>query len=113
MLLTYVMASLPIEFDWTLSLNSIVTVGGFCLAGIGFVYALRGDFRLLSQEVQFLTARVTKVEDAMRELVHANMTIAEQKGQIQTLEDRIDSVSSRLDNLITNELLRKLPRDLK
>lgn len=80
-------------FDWTLTLGNLLTVLGFFFSGAAFVLFMRSDLMVLAN-------RVSNLEGAMRELVQANLSMAEQRGRLQTLDDRVDQISSRLDSLI-------------
>lgn len=81
-------------FDWTVSLGNLLTLGGFCLSGVAFVLFMRSDLMVLAN-------RVTNLEAAMRELVQANLALAEQKGRMESMDERINHISERVDALIS------------
>lgn len=91
----------PVTFDWTISFGNLLTVGGFFFSGVAFVLFMRSDLMVLS-------SRVANIEGAMRELVQANLSMAEQRGRIETLDDRIDNISTRVDSII-NRLMNDPP----
>ena len=80
-------------FDWTISLGNIIAVCGFAGSGIIFVMMMRSDIRLLAQ-------RVAAIENAMKDIAHSQMMLAEQKGEIETIRDRLNMISRRLDEHI-------------
>jgi hypothetical protein len=82
-------------FDWTLTLGNLLTVVGFAGAGILFVLFMRSDMLVLSN-------RVSTLEGAVRELVQVNLAMAEQRGRLQTLDERIDYISTRLDSVVSH-----------
>lgn len=81
-------------FDWTMTLGNLLTVAGFFFSGIAFVLFMRSDLMVLAN-------RVSNIEGALRELVQANLSMAEQRGRIETLDDRVDHISARLDSVIS------------
>ena len=89
-----------VEFEWSLTLGNLLTIGGFVLSGITFVIFMRSDIMVLAN-------RVSNLEAAMRELVSVNIKAAEQKGRLDTIEDRINHISERLDSFIDTFLTGK------
>ena len=85
-------------FDWTMSLGNLMTVVGFFFSGVAFVLFMRSDIMVLAN-------RVTNLEGALRELVQANLAMAEQRGRLQTLDDRVDAISERLDSIIARLMI--------
>jgi hypothetical protein len=83
------------SFDWTISLGNILTVCGFCGAGVVFVMLMRTDMMLLGN-------RVTNIEGALRELVQSNIALAEMRGRFQTMDERVNMISERLDTHINS-----------
>ena len=81
-------------FDWTISLGNLLTVGGFAGSGVIFVMLMRTDIRLLAQ-------RVAAVEGALKDVASTQMIMAEEKGRLETFEDRLGAVSRRLDDHIS------------
>lgn len=81
-------------FDWTLTLGNLLTVVGFCGAGVMFVLFMRSDMLVLAN-------RVSNLEGAVRELVQINLTMAEQRGRLHTLEERVTQVSERVDLVVS------------
>jgi hypothetical protein len=82
-------------FDWTISLGNILTVLGFCGAGVVFVMLMRTDMMILG-------TRVTNLEGALRELVQSNIALAEMRGRFQTMDERVTMISERLDTHINS-----------
>ena len=80
--------------DWTISLGNILTILGFAGSGLVFVMMMRTDLKVIG-------ARVTNLEGAMRELIQANLTMAEMRGRFQTFDERINIISERVDKYIT------------
>lgn len=80
-------------FDWTVSLGNLVTVIGFVCSGVAFVMLMRGDMMVLG-------TRIGAVEDAIKDMAHANLLVAGQGARIETLDERLNIVSRRLDEFI-------------
>ena len=87
-------------FDWTISLGNLLTVLGFGGSGVIFVMMMRGDMMVLGQ-------RVSSVEDALKELAKASYAVARQEARIETLDERVNVISRRLDETISAALLAK------
>lgn len=87
-------------FDWSITLGNLIqiigTVGGFAISGIAFVMLMRTDMKLLAQ-------RVSSLEEIVKEMIKMNMLVVEQKGKITAIDERLNMVSSRLDNFINKQ----------
>ena len=81
-----------------------MTVVGFFFSGVAFVLFMRSDLMVLAN-------RVSNIEGAMRELVQANLAMAEQRGRLQTLDDRVDAISERLDAIIARLMVGNNKQD--
>ena len=81
-------------FDWTVSLGNLLTVGGFAGSGVIFVMLMRTDIRLLGQ-------RVTAVEEALHDIARTQFMLIEEKGKVDSLKERMDIISRRLDEHIS------------
>lgn len=57
-----------------------------------------------------LANRVSNLEGAVRELVQVNLTMAEQRGRLQTLDERVDHISERLDSVINRMMGNNNPQ---
>lgn len=82
-------------FEWTISLGNLLTVIAFFVSAITFVMFMRADIMVLS-------TRVTSLEAALRELVQANLAMAEQRGKLEQLDQRMNLLSDRVDSVIFN-----------
>ena len=80
-------------FDWNVSLGNLLTVAGFGFSGVVFVMMMRGDMMVLA-------SRLGKVEDILKELAESAMIVARQEGRIESLDERLNAVSRRLDAYI-------------
>lgn len=89
--------------DWTISLGNILTIVGFAGSGIIFVMMMRGDIRLLSQGQQILANRIAAVEIAMRDVAKSQLLLAEQKGEMDAMRERVNIISRRVDNHIAHQ----------
>lgn len=81
-------------FDWTLTLGNVLTFVGFIITGITFVLFMRSDIMILAH-------RVTNIEGALRELVQANLALAEQKGRMEQIDERLNRVTARVDGIFS------------
>lgn len=80
-------------FDWTISLGNLLTVAGFGFSGIVFVMMMRGDMLVLGQ-------RINNVETVLKDLAAAGLAVARQEARIETLDERLNAISHRLDTYI-------------
>ena len=80
-------------FDWTISLGNILTVAGFGFSGIIFVMMMRGDMMVLGQ-------RISNIESVLKDLASAALAVAKQEARIETLDERLNAISRRLDTYI-------------
>ena len=80
-------------FDWTISLGNILTVAGFGFSGIIFVMMMRGDMMVLGQ-------RISNIESVLKDLASAALVVAKQEGRRETLDERLNAISRRLDTYI-------------
>lgn len=80
-------------FDWTLTLGNLLTVAGFFFSGVAFVLFMRSDLMVLAN-------RVSNIEGAMRELVQANLSMAEQRGRFEALDNRVDHLADQLSSVV-------------
>src|ERR1019366_444105 len=110
-------------FDWTVSISSILTVAGFIVSGVSFVMMMRGDFKVLREEVRSSDERLSilvkntddnakqRLESVQRvveqmqmilgKLSDAGLAAARREGRFEVLEERLNILSHRLDNHIT------------
>ena len=87
-------------FDWTISLGNILTIAGFAGSGVIFVMMMRGDMMVLGQ-------RVSSVEEALKDLARASLAVARQEARIETLDERVNAISRRVDDMINTALRGK------
>ena len=87
-------------FDWTISLGNILTIVGFAGSGVIFVMMMRGDMMVLGQ-------RVSSVEEALKDLARASLAVARQEARIETLDERVNAISRRVDDMINTALRGK------
>ena len=80
-------------FDWTISLGNILTVAGFAFSGLIFVMMMRADMMVLGQ-------RINSVEMILKDLAAAGLAVARQEARIETLDERLNAISQRLDAYI-------------
>ena len=80
-------------FDWTISLGSLITIVGFIVSGLIFVMMMRADMMVLGQ-------RINNVEMILKDLAAAGLAVARQEARIETLDERLNSISQRLDAYI-------------
>ena len=80
-------------FDWTISLGNLLTVAGFGFSGIIFVMMMRGDMLVLA-------SRLNNIEGVLVKLADTAEDMARQEGRIESLNERINTVSRRLDTYI-------------
>ena len=80
-------------FDWTISLGNILTVAGFAFSGLIFVMMMRADMMVLGQ-------RINNIEMVLKDLAAAGLAVARQEARIETLDERLNAISQRLDAYI-------------
>ena len=80
-------------FDWTISLGNLLTVAGFAFSGIIFVMMMRSDMLVLGQ-------RINAVESVLKDLTTAAVAVARQEARIETMDERLNAISRRLDTYI-------------
>lgn len=68
---------------------------GFAGSGIIFVMMMRADIRVLAQ-------RVTAVENALKDVAQAALANARTEARVETLDERVNMISHRLDDHITH-----------
>lgn len=83
--------------DWTISLGNIFTIIGFAVSGIIFVMLMRNDIRLLAEGQKILATRITNVENTLRDMAKSQLLLAEQKGELEGMRERVNMISQRLD----------------
>ncbi len=69
--------------DWTISLGNIVTLAGFGIGGIGFVWALKADVKVLSSKLTAIDSSVNAMTTA---LGSALVTVGRHDERIKSLE---------------------------
>ena len=81
------------QFDWTISLGNLLTVGGFAFSGVIFIMMMRSDMMVLGQ-------RINSIEGILKDLSSAALMVARQEARIETLDERLNAISRRLDTYI-------------
>lgn len=92
-----------IALEWTVSVGQILTVVGFCLSGIAFVFMMKGDVRVLAVRVGYVEKRLEGIESILKTLADNEIQLARERGMIAELDQRVNTISRRVDSLIDNK----------
>lgn len=71
--------------EYTIKVGDILTLVGFIVGGLGFVYSMRGDLKMLARDVQAQGKKIEKLESV----------ITAQAVQTQ----RLDDLDRRIEDL--------------
>ncbi len=81
-----------ITFDPTISLGSIITAVAMLIGGIGFVWAMRGDIKLLAASLDFQSKRLEKVENSMNKVTEILVDVAAQGARLDGHDKLLDDL---------------------
>lgn len=92
-------------------LVSVVQLIVISLGGLGFIWTLKSKLDLLIQETGLKheqnTSRFIKIEGKLEELVATAIALAKQEMRMNTVDERILELSSRIHNYATGTNKRK------
>lgn len=79
-------------FDATINLGHILTFLGFALCGLGFIWALKTDVRLMSGQFKDLGERLKGLEQKWDKVADAITAVAVQESRLNAMDRRIDDL---------------------
>lgn len=79
-------------FDATINLGHILTFFGFAIGGLGVIWALKSDVRVLARQFGDLGDRLAGLERKWDKVADAMTAIAVQEARLNSLDRRIDDL---------------------
>lgn len=79
-------------FDATINLGHVLTFIGFAIGGLGVIWALKSDVRLLASELESMTKRLGGLETKWEKVADALRDIAVQEVRLNHIDRRIDDL---------------------
>lgn len=79
-------------FDATINLGHVLTLFGFAIGGLGVVWALKSDVRLLAKELETMTGRLGGLEKKWEKVADALTALAVQEARLNSIDRRIDDL---------------------
>lgn len=79
-------------FDATINLGHILTFLGFAIGGLGVIWALKSDVRLLTKELETMTRRLGGLETKWEKVADALTALAVQEVRLNNMDRRIDDL---------------------
>lgn len=84
-------------FNPTIDLGQAVTGILFIIAGLGVIYTMRGDIRLIKMSVQEVKDDMSGMQTEIRKIADVMVTLGRQ-------DERLNSMDKRLDRLMDVKL---------
>lgn len=78
-----------IAFDWTLNVGHILTVAGMIIGGVTVMVRIRDDVRSMQTTENKNAVRLDALEDSMKALTEATVSIARQDERLNAIEHRL------------------------
>ena len=79
-------------FDATINLGHILTFLGFAFGGLGVIWALKSDVRLLTKELETMTKRLGGLETKWEKVADALTALAVQEVRLNAMDRRMDDL---------------------
>lgn len=95
-------------FDATINLGHVLTFFGFAIGGLGVVWALKSDVRLLAKELETMTGRLGGLEKKWEKVADALTALAVQEARLNSIDRRIDDLQHGMGFILDG-----LPRVMK
>lgn len=78
--------------DYTISIGNILTVISVMLSAVAFVYTLRGDLRVMKNDIEYLQESQRNLNEAFTQLGAILTSVAVQDQRLNMLEKRIQEI---------------------
>ena len=112
---------MSVSFDPSISLGSLLTIGGFIVGGLGFVFAVKSDVRNVTtrfdQTSKYSNAQIDDLKQDVKELNKmttelGRIAVAMEAagGRANLIDERLTAQGKRLDDVITQ--VRELGKEL-
>jgi type II secretory pathway component PulJ len=92
-----------INVDWTISIGNIITVVILSLGALSAYYQLKGDFRVLNQQVTGLTMVQEEINTTLGTLTTVLTQLAVQEVRLNGQDHRFARLEKDLDDLRAGE----------
>ena len=76
-------------FDMTVTLGNLLTIVAMAIAGLGFVWTMKGELRAFEGELHAISGRLAGVEGVMSKVTDALVQLAAQGARLDAHADRI------------------------
>lgn len=86
-------------FDPTITLGSVLTLAGFVLGGIAFVYAIRSDVVKIGVRESQFRERLAALESDLKKMTDLLVAIARQDERMKAQDYRLDDLGERMGAL--------------
>lgn len=86
-------------FDPTITLGTVLTLAGFILGGMAFVYAIRSDVAQLGTRESQFRERLDALETEFKKMTDVLVQIARQDERMRAHESRLEDFADRLGAL--------------
>lgn len=80
-------------FDWTVNLGNLIIFFTTIMAGVGFVYTMRG-------RIDAMSARLLVLETDLKKLIEVLIEQGKQSERMTAMDQRMVAQGQRLDDLI-------------
>lgn len=80
------------SFDASINLGHLLTFFGFVIGGLGVIWALKSDVRLLTKELESMTGRLGGLEKKWEKVADALTALAVQEVRLNSIDRRIDDL---------------------
>lgn len=84
--------------DPAVNLGNLLTIGVVVVGAAGFIWALKGDARVLAQRLSSQDDVLREMKDEVKKIGEVLITLATQNVRLQTIEERQLAQGKRLDD---------------
>jgi DNA repair ATPase RecN len=84
--------------DGTITIGNIIEIFTIGIGGVTFMVKLLAKFDIFSKRLDRLDTQMERVETAMAKLSEVTAQQATQNGRIDSIENRLNMLSSRIDD---------------
>ena len=85
-------------FSLEITLGNILTVVSMAIIGLGFLFTIKSEVKLLAQALASLDRRLNTVEQALVALNQATIQLARQEVRLDSHEQRFQDIERTLDH---------------